>query len=153
MRTIRIASQDLAMLFCVDAAEVYSTMPPPYLDLHTGQIVHRQHVAASEAGQGRGAVAEGKRYIRVPFLNELAMSMPAPPAADLAAAFPNDPERQELVREGHKVEMAAKAWLASLQPPVTIEWFDGISTDAAGRWQGPTLEVYDPALGEWKVTQ
>jgi hypothetical protein len=140
------------------------------LDFNAGGIVPATDCPATDIGEGRPALKRGKRFIRIPTLDELCEELKAryddwesgdyedddellPNNPDAEAvrellkpvieAVRQDPGYQEYCEHLHQdlaAEETALHWIASLRPSVMVGWFE----DGLG-----VTRVYDPAEKNW----
>jgi hypothetical protein len=140
------------------------------LDFKTGNLVPATDCPDHETGEGRPAIRAGKRFIRIPNLDEVRLEikaflddqefgdyedadelLPDTPGAKeireamapMLEAMREDPEYKELCHYTHldmAAEVAAQRWIAILRPPIMVGWFE----DGFG-----VTQVYDPAVLDW----
>jgi hypothetical protein len=140
------------------------------LDFITGSIVPASECPEGDIGEGRPALKRGKRYIRLPALEEIRQELKArydnweqgdyednddllpqrPEAQEIREllrpdldAIGQDPDYQEscdFLHEELAAEEAAQRWIASLRPTVMVGWAE----DLLG-----VLLVYYPDVREW----
>lgn len=140
------------------------------LDFTTGKIVLADECPEAQTGDGRIALSQGKRYIRIPVFDEIRDELKAryddwefgdyedneellpdnPEASKvreilgpLLDAEREPPEYKEWCDDMHSdlaAEESAFRWIASLRPTVMVGWFE----DGLG-----VTQVYDPDQKEW----
>jgi hypothetical protein len=138
------------------------------LDFETGAIVRAEDCPEQATGEGRPALRQGKRFIRIPTFDDMCRAdkerldeMDWGDYEDATELLPEDPEAEEVrraleplfdaedpdYREASEqlngdvaAEGVALRWVASLRPSFAVGWLhEGI---------GITF-VYDPERGGW----
>jgi hypothetical protein len=120
------------------------------LDFATGAIVPIENCPEYERGEGRAALRNGKRFIRIPVLDELRLELKAQydkyDRADLEdddSLSPQDEESLQIRELANRIlaeEETALAWIRSLEPNLWIGWVE----DDLG-----VTQVWDPEKREW----
>lgn len=123
------------------------------LDFKTGEIIPMDECPADQIGEARPDLRNGKRYIRIPKLDEMHQQL----LSRLSSSFPEDyeydlesipeedqPDAIDLLEEIDSDivwEEAVMRWIASLKPQCHICWnVEGICIDRS----------YDPVRGKWQ---
>lgn len=118
------------------------------LDLETGAIVPMEGCQPHETGEGRPALQQGKRFVRIPTFDELHQEFKArydemeKEAAKDDASIPRTRDYREwadFLNGEFAAEECAIRWIASLRPDRLVAWVD----------DDVVTQVYDPATGKW----
>jgi hypothetical protein len=141
------------------------------VDFQTGAIVPSSGCPEQDTGDGRPALHQGKRFIRIPAFDELQQEFKArydeweqgdyedstellpgdasagemrgnlAPRLEAARQDPGYREWAQALHGDMAAEAAAMRWIAILRPSCLVGWYE----EGIG-----VTQVYDPASGEWQ---
>lgn len=134
-----------------------------FLDCKTGKMLDFKELTGKEAecGEGRPAVAQGKRFIRIPSLDEMYAELKKQvdnveaPEDEAFARFElfSKKDRADFLEfcdfmrgEQAEGEMALR-WISSLRPPFQVEMMDELTEDEPD--DPCILGRYDPGSHKW----
>jgi hypothetical protein len=124
------------------------------LDLTTGAVVPAANCPDQETGEGRPALRQGKRFVRVPAFDELHQELKQQldnaeaeqDQEELLASELGGKENDflgwcDFLRGEEAQQQAALRWVANLRPDFKIAMVDELDDEP--------LYVYDPERGDW----
>jgi len=169
MNTIQIKSSDLSGQF-VALAVVGDDQISACLDLETGCVQNEEFCKVEETGDGHDAVVAGKRFVRIPPMNDLMRSY-SEQFIELVKQLHSEGRMSDCSAEIHQgnehlvafyiSDAVAQEWIKTIRPKCRIEWVDDacfesqIVVNNSGKLvfldkvTEKTTLVYDPQTCEW----